>query len=215
MSITVFLVDDHAIVRHGVRQILESETGLEVVGEASDGREAVAQARKLKPDIVVIDISMPNMNGVVAMRQIGRASPRTKVVVFSMHADESFVAQAIRAGASGYVAKGADLLQLLAAVRAVASGNSYVSPDIASVVLEGYARRGRAGEADASPLSPREEEIVQLVAEGQTSKEIAYQLKISVRTVDTHRQRVAEKLKIDSVAALVKWAIRHGLTSEE
>ncbi|MHC4198720.1 MAG: response regulator [Planctomycetota bacterium] len=217
MSIRILLADDHAIIRHGVRQLLEAEGGLEVVGEAGDGREAVAKARKLRPDVVVIDITMPNMNGVIAMRQILKVSPGTKVLVLSMHADEQFVAQALKAGASGYVEKGANLAELVGAIKAVASGKSYLSGDITTVVVDAYARREGAGPDGQviSPLSPREEEIVQLLAEGKASKAIAYELGISVRTVDVHRQHIMKKLSLDSVAALVKWAIRHGLTSDE
>jgi DNA-binding NarL/FixJ family response regulator len=217
VSIRILLADDHAIIRHGVRQLLEAEGGLEVVGEAGDGREAVAKARKLRPDVVVIDITMPNMNGVIAMRQILKVSPGTKVLVLSMHADEQFVAQALKAGASGYVEKGANLAELVGAIKAVASGKSYLSGDITTVVVDAYARREGAGPDGQviSPLSPREEEIVQLLAEGKASKAIAYELGISVRTVDVHRQHIMKKLSLDSVAALVKWAIRHGLTSDE
>jgi DNA-binding NarL/FixJ family response regulator len=217
VSIRILLADDHAIIRHGVRQLLEAEGGLEVVGEAGDGREAVAKARKLRPDVVVIDITMPNMNGVIAMRQILKVSPGTKVLVLSMHADEQFVAQALKAGASGYVEKGANLAELVGAIKAVASGKSYLSGDITTVVVDAYARREGAGPDGQviSPLSPREEEIVQLLAEGKASKAIAYELGISVRTVDVHRQHIMKKLSLESVAALGKWAIRHGLTSGE
>ena len=217
MGVRLLLADDHSVMRQALKKLLEAAPGLTVVGEAKDGREAVARTKKLRPDMVVIDITMPRMNGILAMRRILSTCPDTKIIALSMHSDEQSVLQALKAGALGYVEKGADQSELVSAIRAVASGKSYLSPEIARTVVDACAGRGAAkrGEAGASPLSPREEEVLQLLAEGRTSKEMALELNISVRTVDTHRKHIMEKLSVNSVAELVKWAIRHGLTSEE
>ncbi len=217
MTVSILLADDHAVLRHGVIRLLESADDLEVVGEADNGREAVAKARELRPDVVVIDISMPLMNGIAAMREILKLSPDTRVLVLSMHNDERFVHQALGAGARGYVEKGAELSELISAIRIVASGSVYLSSNITGVVVDGYLRQESPGPEQGypNPLSDRETEIVQLLAEGKSTKETAYLLEISARTVDAHRQRIMTKLGIDSVAGLVKWAIRQGLTSEE
>lgn len=217
MGVRLLLADDHSVMRQALRKLLEAAPGLTVVGEAEDGREAVARTKKLRPDVVVIDITMPRMNGILAMRHILSACPDTKIIALSMHSDEQSVLQALKAGALGYVEKGADQSELVSAIQAVASGKSYLSPGIARTVIDACAGRGAAkrGEAGTSPLSPREEEVLQLLAEGRTSKEMALELNISVRTVDTHRKHIMEKLSVQSVAELVKWAIRHGLTSEE
>jgi len=217
MKVTILLADDHAVLRHGVIRLLESADDLEVIGEADNGREAIARARELKPDVVVLDISMPLMNGIAAMREILKSAPATRILVLSMHTDERFAHQALGAGARGYVEKGAELSELLDAIRAVAAGSVYLSSGITGVVVDGYLRQDVPGPEQGylSPLSHRETEIVQLLAEGKSTKETAYLLKISARTVDAHRQRIMTKLGIDSVAGLVKWAIRQGLTSEE
>ena len=217
MKVTILLADDHAVLRHGVIRLLESADDLEVIGEADNGRDAVARAGELKPNVVVIDISMPLMNGIAAMREILKVSPASRVLVLSMHTDERFVHQALQAGARGYVEKGAELSELLEAIRMVASGSVYLSGSITGVVVDGYLRQDAPGSDQGfpNPLSHRETEIVQLLAEGKSTKETAYLLKISARTVDAHRQRIMTKLGIDSVAGLVKWAIRQGLTSEE
>jgi DNA-binding NarL/FixJ family response regulator len=217
MKVTILLADDHAVLRHGVIRLLESADDLEVIGEADNGCDAVARAGELKPNVVVIDISMPLMNGIAAMREILKVSPASRVLVLSMHTDERFVYQALQAGARGYVEKGAELSELLDAIRMVASGSVYLSGSITGVVVDGYLRQDAPGpdQGFPNPLSHRETEIVQLLAEGKSTKETAYLLKISARTVDAHRQRIMTKLGIDSVAGLVKWAIRQGLTSEE
>ena len=217
MTVSILLADDHAVLRHGVIRLLESADDLEVIGEAENGREAVVRARELQPNVVVIDISMPLMNGIAAMREILKSSPKTRILVLSMHTDERFVHQALTAGARGYVEKGAELSELLDAIRAVASGSIYLSSNVTGVVVDGYLRQDTPGEEQVypNPLSDREIEIVQLLAEGKSTKETAFLLEISARTVDAHRQRIMTKLGIDSVAGLVKWAIRQGLTSEE
>lgn len=214
MSIRILLADDHKVLRDGLRSILASEEGFEVIGEASDGRTAVEMARSLVPDVVIMDIGMPDLNGVDATRQIRAENPDVKVIGLSMYSDRRYVLGMLEAGASGYVLKAGAYDELRRAVQIVREGKSYLSPDITGVVVEAHKRA--AAEPDTSvstPLGPREREIVQLLAEGHTSPQIAQRLHISTSTVETHRRNIMKKLGLHSVAELTKYAIREGLTS--
>lgn len=210
----VLLVDDHALMRAGLRAVLEREADVRVVGEAADGREAVAKAVALAPDVVVMDVAMPGLNGVEATRRLRDASPGARVIGLSMHADRRYVRAMFEAGAVGYLLKDSAPVELLAALRAVAERRTYVSPAIAGAVVEGFLRGDAAGRAPSAPeLSPRERETLQLLAEGKTSKEVAASLDIAVSTVETHRRQIMAKLGLHTMAELTKYAIRHGLTS--
>jgi len=202
------LADDHSVVRHGFRMILDAQPDLEVVGEASNGREAVERAESIQPDVVVMDVSMPELNGVEATRRIGAVSPRTRVLALSMHRDSVYVREILRAGARGYLIKDAKEGDLLDAVRAVAKGEGYLSPAVSDAVLNDY-RKHVSDPIDL--LTSREREVLQMIAEGKTNKEIASTLKLSVYTVEAHRGRVMEKLNLHSTGELVRFAIRHGL----
>ena len=209
MSIRILLADDHQLIRQGVRALLEREDSFHVVGEASNGRDAVDQVAALRPDVAVVDIGMPMLNGIDAASQILRASPTTKIVALTMHAEDSYVLSALRAGVRGYVLKtqaGADLIQ---AVLQVSRGMTYLSPSISTVVID--ACLDKRPEASADRLSEREREVVTLVAEGKTTKEIARVLGIGVKTADSHRTAVMRKLGIHQTAGLVRYAIREGL----
>jgi DNA-binding NarL/FixJ family response regulator len=211
--IRVLLAEDHTIVRQGLAALLTAQRGIVVVGEAEDGREAVAAALRLRPHVVLMDLGMPLLNGVDATRQIRREAPETNVLVLSMHASEEHVRPAIRAGATGYLLKGSGLSDLVAAIRAVAAGEGFLSPAIARILV-------RDAQSDdeptsAGPLTSREREILQLVGEGHKSPEIARALHLSVKTVEGHRSRIMAKLQIHDVAGLVRYAIRVGLVSPE
>jgi len=213
MTTRILLVDDHQMLRDGLRGILAAKPGIEVIGEAADGRTAIELARKLVPDVVVMDIGMREMNGIEATRQIKRENPAIRVIVLSTYSDPRYVLSALEAGASGYVLKLSAFDELLRAVGSVSAGKSYWSPEIAEVVvaakLPGRAARGSAARAT---LGPREREVLQLLAEGRTSVQIARCLHVSVRTVETHRRNIMRKLGLHSVAELTKFAIREGLT---
>lgn len=213
MTRRVVLADDHEMMRAGLRSLLAKERELEVVGEASDGRQAVELVTQHAPDLAILDIGMPNLNGIEATRQIRATVPKTKVIALSMHASAQYVSRMLEAGASGYLLKDSAYEELLQAIKAVSSGNVYLGKGIAGVVVDDYVRRiGATPEVEAAKLTAREREIAQLIAEGRSTKEIAGQLHVSVKTVETHRQHIMEKLKIDSVAELTKYAIREGLT---
>lgn len=209
----ILLADDHTIVRQGLRKILEARPQWEVVAEAADGRETVRQAEEVKPDIAIVDVAMPLLNGIEAVRQIARKAPGTRVLVLSMHADEAYVTQMLRAGASGYLLKDSADVDLLQAVDAVAAGKSFFSPAIARVIADDYLRQlADRGITDRYELlSDREREIFQLIAEGKTNKEIAALLFLSPSTVDTHRSRIMEKLDVHSAAEIVLYAVRRGV----
>lgn len=216
--VRVLLADDHKIVRDGLRALLESQSRLTVVGEAEDGRTACEMAASLRPDVVVMDIGMPDLNGMDATRRIVAELPNVKVVALSMHADRRFVAEMLRAGASGYLVKDAAFEELTGAIEAVTQGRVYLGQGIAGVVVQDYVRRLGGNDEDVSPvgkLSPREREVLQLAAEGNSTKEIASRLGLSVKTVETHRRQVMDKLGIYNLAGLIKFAIREGLTSLE
>ncbi|MGJ5820351.1 response regulator [Paludibaculum fermentans] len=207
-KISILLADDHSVVRQGFRRILESQADMEIVGEASNGREAIERATTLSPDVVVMDVAMPELNGIEATRRLMESSPRTRVLALSMHKDAVYVREILRAGARGYLLKDAIDADLLAAVRAIARGEGYLSPAIADAVLTDY-RQHVTDPIDL--LTSREREVLQLIAEGKTNKEIATVLKLSVYTVDAHRGRIMEKLNLHSTGELVRFAVRKGL----
>ncbi len=210
MATKVLIADDHGIVREGLRSLIENESDMTVVGEADSGRAAVQLAGKLAPDVVIMDVSMPDLNGMEATRQIMKATPDAKVVALSMHSDKRFVGGMLSAGACAYLLKDCAFDELVRAVRAVVAGGVYLSPAIAGVVVKDYAGRP-AGPAGA--LSPREREVLQLLAEGLATKEVAARLLVSPKTIETHRKQLMDKLGLRSVAELTKYAVREGLTS--
>jgi two-component system, NarL family, response regulator NreC len=215
--IRVVLAEDHTIVREGLRALLDVRDDIEVVAEVSDGRAAVEVVATHKPDVVVMDLGMPELNGVDATRQIRKEHPNTQVLILSMHSGEEYVRPAIRAGASGYLLKGSGLSDLVSAIQAVARGDAFFSPAIAKIVLFESRRTDRPSK-DPTPgdaLTNREREILQLVAEGKSSPEIAKQLQLSVKTVEGHRGRIMAKLDVHHVAGLVRHAIRIGLVSAD
>lgn len=200
-------------MRQGLKSLIEGQPGMEVVGEAMDGRTAVQLARKLVPDVVIMDISMPDLNGIEATRQVVSAAAGVKVIGLSMHSDKKFISEMLAAGASGYLLKDCAFEELADAVRTVHSNQVFLSKMITSIVVEDYVRQLANGkESYVSVLSVREKEVLQLVAEGQNTKEIASRLDVSVKTVETHRQRIMAKLDLHSVAELTQYAIREGLT---
>jgi len=216
MSTRVILADDHAIVREGLRSILENELGMTVLAQAENGREAVDLALKLRPDVVIMDISMPDLNGIEATRQILAGATGTRIVALSMHTDKRYVAEMLKAGASGYLLKHSALDELERAIQTVIDGKTYVSPSIAGVMVRDYVDHLKAKSAELPALlTPKEREVLQLIAEGRSTKEIAGKLNVSVPTIETHRQHIMEKLDIHTVAELTKFAIREGLTSLE
>ena len=213
MSIKVLLADDHKIMREGLRSLIEKEADIQVVAEAAGGRSAVRLAREVSPDVVIMDITMPDLNGIEATHQILSKAPDIKVLALSMHSDDYYVAGMLKAKASGYLPKECAAKELVKAIRAIIEGQTYLSPKVASVVVEGYRRgfsKGRVTSADV--LTAREREVLQLLAEGETSKRIAAQLGVSVKTVEAHRQKIMGKLDIRTVAGLTKYAIQKGIT---
>jgi DNA-binding NarL/FixJ family response regulator len=207
--IRILLADDHAVLREGIRSLLEDQPDMSVVGEAQDGREVVHLAGELKPDVVLMDIAMPLLNGLEATRQIKRDHPHVAVLVLTMHDNEEYVRQALSAGASGYVLKQAAASELVAAIRAVHRGEAVLSPAITRLVLEDYLHRDRIKPSPApDDLTPREREILQLVAEGYTSREIAEMLSLSVKTVQAHRTSLMQKLDLHDRGELIKYAIQ-------
>jgi DNA-binding NarL/FixJ family response regulator len=211
MQTTIVVADDHKIVREGIRKLLETRDDFEVVGEASDGEEAVQLVLEKKPDVALMDIWMPRLSGIDATRRIGKRGLDTKVLVLSMHASRSYVEEVLRAGASGYIVKNAAAQDLLNAIDAVRSGVSYLSPVITQQVVDAIARPADASPSGVSALTDREREVLQLIAEGLSSKEIAGMLGVSLKTVDSHRSNLMEKLDIHKVSGLVRFAIRTGL----
>jgi DNA-binding NarL/FixJ family response regulator len=216
VTIKVLLADDHAILREGLRTLVDGLSGMEVIGEAGNGHEAVRLATEGKPDVVVMDVNMPDLNGVEATRQLMKELPGVKVIALSMYSDRRFVAGMLKAGASGYMLKSSAFDELLTALRTVIAGNVYLSPKITGVLVEDYI--GYLAEEKLAPtevLTAREREILQLLAEGKSARKIASKLHVSEKTVHTHRQNIMEKLDIHSVAELTKYAVREGMTSVE
>lgn len=215
MSITIFLADDHAVVRDGLRFLLEAQADFKVVGDAANGRDAVHQVAQLNPEIVIIDIAMPELNGIEATRQIRDICPGAQVIILSMYATDEHVLRALQAGAQGYILKESAGVEVINAVRAVHAGRRYLSQKISERVIDSYIRQQNIGLAEnpLARLSPREQEILQLVVEGKSSAEIAEILSLSPNTVDTYRSRLMQKLGINDLPGLVKFAIQHGLIS--
>jgi DNA-binding NarL/FixJ family response regulator len=215
MSIRVLVADDHTIIRSGLRMLLEREPGFEVVAEASDGRQAVELAESLRPDVAVLDVGMPNLNGIEATRQIVQKLPRTRVVVLSMHSDESYVLKALKSGARGYLLKDSAESDILNSIRAVNAGKAYFSPEISRMLVEDYMRQmqQRGVEDSYELLTAREREILQMLAEGRSNKEISSALNLSPYTVETHRGNILQKLNLHSLPELILYAVRKGVIS--
>jgi DNA-binding NarL/FixJ family response regulator len=212
----VLIADDHKIFREGLRHIVQDELHLEVVAQANDGRDAVALAAQHRPDLIIMDVSMPDLNGIDATRQILLSDPRIKIIGLSMHKSKEFVSKMLQAGATAYLLKDCAVDELGDAIKCVMANKVYISPDIAGVVVEDYIRQlGEKNGSSLLKLTPKEREVLQLIAEGKSTKEAASILKTSISTIETHRQHVMEKLNIFSVAELTKYAIREGLTSLE
>jgi DNA-binding NarL/FixJ family response regulator len=216
MGIRILLADDHIILRQGLRNLIEREPDMQVVGEAEDGHRAIELVRRLSPDIVIADITMPNLNGVDATRNITRDFPDVKVIALSMHTNRAFVADMLKAGASGYVLKECTFDELVTAIRTVTNGGTYLSAGVASVVVRDYVRRlATAPQSPLEMLTERERRVLQLIAEGRNTKQIALQLHVSTKTIEANRRKIMEKLDAHSVADLVKSAILGGLASLE
>lgn len=213
MPITVLVADDHAIVRVGLANLLGAQPDIRVVGTAAEGRDTVRQVVQLQPEVVVMDIAMPQMNGIDAAREIRERVPQARVVILSMYSSVEYVFHALEAGASGYLLKESAANEIVDAVRAVHAGRRYLSPKIAEAIAVGIGRNATASPIES--LSKRERQILQLVAEGHSSSQIAAMLNLSPKTVDTYRSRLMQKLHIGDVANLVKFAIQHGLTPPE
>lgn len=216
MSLKIVLADDHQIVREGLRTLLEKNDNFQVVAEAGDGRTAVKHVDEYKPDLIVMDMMMPDLNGIEATRQIAARHPDIKIIALSMHSDKQLVKQMLKAGASGYVLKDCAVNELICAIQSVIKANIYLSPSINTMLLK--EKVFEQGEFNSSSsvfalLSNREREVLQLIGEGKSTKEIAYALSVSVKTIETHRQQIMSKLNIHSIAGLTKYAIREGLTS--
>ena len=219
MTIRILIADDHKIVCDGLKALLEAQPEMEIVAQAANGREAVKLTHKQKPDMVIMDVAMPDLNGLEAVRQILLAHPRIKVIALSMHADRRYVTGMLSAGASGYILKHCAFEELVRAIHIVLSNQVYLSPAIAGIVVnelaQSRASRSRQSPSAAQSLTSREREVLQLIAEGHNARDIAQRLHLSVKTIETHRRQMMEKLGIHSVADLTKFAIREGLTSLE
>ena len=212
-AVRILVADDHEIVRQGLRALLEAQPGWQVVAEAIDGREALDKAKRLRPDVVVLDVSMPNLNGLEATRQIRKALPETEVLILTMHDSEQLVREVLEAGARGYVLKSDAGRALVTAVESLRNCKPYFTSRVSEIVLDGYLHGGERSDAFNAPrtvrLSPREREIVQLLAEGKSNKEVAVALHISVKTAETHRTNLMRKLDLHSISELVRYAIRN------
>lgn len=217
MAIKVLIADDHQIVRQGLRTLLEREPDLKVVAQSEDGRTTVRLARELTPEVIIMDVAMPDLNGIEATRQIVTERPQVKVIALSMYADRRFVVNMLKAGASGYLLKDCAYEELVRAIRVVLAHKTYLSPGVTDIVVRDYVQGGPQdqGASVFSLLSPREREVLQLMSEGKSTNQIADSLHVSVKTIETHRQQVMHKLDIHNVAGLTKYAIREGLTSVE
>ena len=214
-TIRVLLADDHTLVRAGIRTLLETIENLEVVAECGEGREALESISRHRPDLAFLDIGMPGLNGIEITRQSASVSPKTKIVILSMYDDKAHVTQAIRAGALGYLLKGAAVAELPLAIKAVLAGETYLTPKVSRHLVAGFLHDGPSEDDPLAGLSQRQREILQLIAEGKSTKEIAGIFQISVKTIETHRARLMERLEIHDVAGLVRFAIRSGLVSPE
>ncbi len=216
MSTKILLADDHKITREGLRSLIEKQSDMEVVAEAEDGHAAVHLVRKVLPDVAIMDVSMPDLNGIEATQKIVSECPNVKVIALSMHSDTLFVTEMLKSGASGYLLKDCAFEELTRAIRTVVAGKIYLSPAISDVVVDGYLHRlSEDDSVNSDVLTHREREVLQMLAEGNSTKQVALKLHISVKTVETHRRQMMHKLDIYSVAELTKYAIRKGLTSLE
>jgi DNA-binding NarL/FixJ family response regulator len=209
--IRVLIADDHSLVRAGIRALLERLPGMDVIAEASDGREVVQFVEQHQPHLVLMDIAMPGLNGLEATRHLTKKFPSVRVIILSTYGDEEHVNQALRAGAAGYLLKGAALDELVLAIRTVAQGETYLSPPLLEPVIREYVRRTNAELSPRERLSPRQAEILQLIAEGNTAKQIALELNLSVKTVETHRAKLMERVGVRDLASLVRYAVKIGL----
>jgi DNA-binding NarL/FixJ family response regulator len=218
MNTRILLADDHGMMRDGLKAVIAHQPGMEVVGEAENGKDTVTLAAKLRPHVVIMDIGMPDLNGIEATRRIVRDQPGMKTIALSIHADQRYVAEMLKAGACGYLLKRSAADELVRAIKAVMTGRTYLSPDVAGGVVEGFVRQPGTAKDDAeafSELTDREREVLQILAEGKTTKEIAAALGVSVKTVETHRRNIMQKLDLHSVAELTKYAVRQGITAVE
>jgi len=214
MPVKVLLVDDHQIVRDGIIKLLGGRDDIKIVGEASNGKEAIDFCDRETPDVILMDIAMPDMNGIEASHQILKKHSRCRIIILSMHADKLFVSRAFAAGVSGYLLKDCDIDEIIEAIQSVASNQTYVSPLVAGTVVEGFRESIKNMPTDeAEVLTDREREVLQLIAEGKTSKEIASSLDLSTKTIDAHRQQIMDKLNIHSIAGLTRYALKHGIIS--
>jgi DNA-binding NarL/FixJ family response regulator len=213
--IRVLLADDHTLVRAGIRGLLKALPGIEVVGETGDGHGALRLAETLRPDVVLLDIGMPGLNGLEVTARLTKLDPTIRVVILSMHLSEEYVLQALRAGAAAYLLKGSAVAELEVAIRAVARGETYLSPPVSKHVVDDYVSRTGGATDPLAALTPRQREILQLVAEGHTSKEVAQRLGVSYRTVDVHRHQLMKRLGLHDLPRLVRFAVRVGLVERE
>ena len=213
--IRILLADDHTLVRAGIRALLETVDGVEVVAEADDGHAALDLIEKHHPDVALLDISMPGLNGLEVIRRAATESPRTRLIVLSMHADATFVRQALSAGAAGYLLKGGSVMELPLALEAVMKGDTYLTAKISAHIVEGFLQGDKSARDPLAALTPRQREILQLLVEGRSNREIAQLLDLSVKTVETHRARLMDALDIRDLPGLIRYAIRHGLISAE
>jgi DNA-binding NarL/FixJ family response regulator len=207
------IADDHGLVRAGIRALLEKQPNMEVVDEARNGREALALTTRHRPDVVLMDISMPELNGLEVVRQLARDLPQSRCIILSMHADEEHVWQALKAGAAGYLVKGGSLAELELAITSVAQGETYLSPGVSGPVIKEYVRRTSLEGDSADNLTARQREILQMIAEGKTTKQMALILKVSVKTIESHRAQLMKRVGVQDIASLVKHALRIGLVS--
>ena len=211
-KVRIILADDHQIILDGLKMLIDDMDGIEIVGEAANGREAVRLVKEHEPDIIIIDVAMPELNGIEATRQISSECPKVKIIVLSMHSEKRFVSLMFKAGAKAYLSKENAFKELSSAIRAVMAGTSYLSPNIATALVEDYVEvvKTAAGRLEASTLSPRELEVMQLLAEGRSTRETAETLYVSIKTVEAHRRNIMEKLGLKGVAELTRYAIREG-----
>lgn len=209
---TILLADDHAIVRRGLRVILDSEEDLAVIGEVTNGLEVAESINRLQPDVLVLDIMMPGLNGLEVTRNVGKCSPQTRIIILSAYSNEAYVSEALRSGAAGYVLKAASTAELVQAVRAVMAGACYLSPPLSDLAIEAYLRKTLPRTVDLSPtLTPREQVVMQLSAQGSNNSEIAGRLEISIRTVETYRANLMRKLNLHNQTDLIRYALRQGI----
>ena len=216
MSIRILLADDHTILRHGLSQSIGQQGDMEIIGQASDGLTAIRLNRELRPDLIIMDIRMPDMNGIEAAREILRDHPEVRIIALSMHSSKRFVTEMFKAGACGYLLKDCDFEELAGAIRTVMEGKTYLSPSISDVIVDHYMRSNEPEQSSIfSVLTKRERQVLQLLAEGKTTKQVGMQLHISPKTVEAHRLNIMNKLDIDNIAQLTKYAIQEGITSPE